>query len=198
MKKIMMLMICLCLAGCGLQDKDKKNNGNSYCDDGVSNACKIEESADMSAYENFKAKDNQFVRSDMKTVLSMIEKKESGVVYFGFPACPWCVEALPIMNDAAKDKKLNIMYVQTRDENKELMYTAEQKKSIMAYTDAYLEKDEDGEKQFYVPFLIVVKDGKVVAGHIGTVDGYDTHERKMNDAEKAELKDIYLQMFEKL
>ena len=47
----------------------------------------------------------------------------------------------------------------------------------------------------YVPFVVVVKDGKAVSGHIGTVDGHDAHERKMTEKEMQELKKIYADMF---
>ena len=61
-----------------------------------------------------------------------------------------------------------------------------------------MNKDNEGEYQIYVPFVIVIKDGKVVSGHIGTVEGHDAHERKMNDQEKQDLQDIYTEMFEQL
>ena len=199
MKKILLLLVCFLLVGCGTtQDENDKKSGNSYCGEEESGACKIDASADMSAYENFTDKENQFKESSMEEVLSMLENKENGVVYFGFPLCPWCVEALPIMNEVAKEKNIAISYVQTRDDDRKQLYSDEQKQRMMEYADAYLEKDDEGNKQFYVPFVIVIKDGKVVAGHIGTVSGYDTHERKMNDSEKAELKNIYTEMFFKL
>ena len=46
-----------------------------------------------------------------------------------------------------------------------------------------------------MPFVVVVKDGKAVSGHIGTVDGHDAHERKMTEKETQELKKIYENMF---
>ena len=39
---------------------------------------------------------------------------------------------------------------------------------------------------------------KWYAGHVGTVDGHDAHERKMNEQEKKDLQSIYEDMFQKL
>ena len=53
--------------------------------------------------------------------------------------------------------------------------------------------------KIYVPFVLVIKDGKVVAGHVGTVDGHDAHERKIElSKEKKDLQSIYEDMFQKL
>lgn len=192
MKKLILLLMALCLVGCTTtKEEDKKNTA---CGDEGSTSCSLEESADMSDYENFINKDNQFIKSDMPSVLSILEKKQNAVVYFGFPKCPWCVEALPILNDVAKQQGIEILYVQTRDNDKKSLISDEEKKTIMEYTDKFLDKNEEGNKQFYVPFVITIEDGKVTAGHVGTVDGYDTSERKMNEQEKQELTNIYTEM----
>lgn len=99
------------------------------------------------------------------------------------------------MNEVAKADKQHILYIQTRDDKKELLYTQDQKKEMISYTKQFMEKDDEGEYQLYVPFVVVVKDGKAVSGHIGTVDGHDAHERSMTDKEKQELKKLYEDMF---
>ncbi|MCR0328029.1 transporter accessory protein [[Clostridium] innocuum] len=200
MKKIVLLLMVSLLCACSANTKTeqtKTNTKDSYCSDesDKSSACDIDESADMSGYQDFKDTKNQFVESDMKEALSVFQKKESAILYFGYPGCPWCVEALPIMNEVAKADKQHILYIQTRDDKKELLYTQDQKKEMISYTKQFMEKDDEGEYQLYVPFVVVVKDGKAVSGHIGTVDGHDAHERSMTDKEKQELKKLYEDMF---
>ena len=46
------------------------------------------------------------------------------------------------------------------------------------------------------PFVVVVKKGKAIKANIGTVEGHDAHERKMNEKEKRQLRKIYDAMFE--
>lgn len=198
-KLIPFLLLCVLLSGCTrtTNTKDKASNKDSnvsYCgEDNESASCGIG-SMDMSAYEGFTDKNNVFVKSDMKEAIAMFEEKKSGILYFGFPACPWCVEALPIMDEVAKTNKKTIHYVETRDEKKKLLYTQEQKKTLIPYAKEFLEK-KDGEYQLYVPLVLVVKDGKAIYGHTGTVDDHDAHKRKMTTKEKAELKKIYEEMF---
>lgn len=197
MKKIILLMVMLCLVGCGSNDKKESKKTTGACNDETSSACEIKESADMSAYENFTDKNNQFVKSSMSDVLSLLEKKESAIVYFGYPDCPWCVEALPVLNEVAKKENKQVLYVQIKDAEGNYSYSDEEKQKMMTYSDAFLEQDEEGNKKFYVPFVATIKDGSVVAGHVGTVDGYDIQERKMKDDEKQQLVDIYTEMFKK-
>lgn len=199
MKKIIPFIALLLLFGCSAKPEEKPASSSKYCgDEPTEGACGINESADMSGYENFNMKENQFKDMNMETALNLFKEKKSGILYFGFPKCPWCVEAIPIMNEVAKADNLYIQYIRTRDDNKKLLYTEEQKKEFIPYVKDYLEKDDDGNYAIFVPFVVVVKDGKAMSGHIGTVDSHDAKERKMNDKEKAEVKKIYEEMFSKL
>lgn len=200
MKKIFLVFVLLCVTGCQSAKKNTSSGNPSACGDTSTKGCAVdvEEEADMHAYGQDASEDHQFVQSDMQSILDMIQQKKSGIVYFGFPMCPWCQEALPIINEVAKDMKQHIYYVQTRDDQKKQLYTDKQKTQMMKLANAYLDTDEDGHKQFFVPFVVVFKAGHVVAGHVGTVPGYDTSKRKMNADEKQQLKSIYKAMFTKV
>lgn len=199
MKKTVLCILLVLLCGCSTSTTDKQKteeDGTSYCDD--SKGCGFGEKADMSGYKDFDTKNSMFEESDMEHLLTAIKEKKTGIFYLGFPKCPWCEEAIPVLNDIAKENNQNIAYVQTRDDASELIYTPDQKKALISYASAYMNQDDKGEYQIYVPFVLVIKEGKVVAGHVGTVDGHDAHERKMNDQEKKELQTIYEDMFKKL
>ncbi|MFR9256884.1 MAG: hypothetical protein ACLVJ6_16070 [Merdibacter sp.] len=47
----------------------------------------------------------------------------------------------------------------------------------------------------YVPYVFVIRDGKVISAHEGTVESHDAHERQMTDSEKIELTNTYQDMF---
>ena len=49
----------------------------------------------------------------MQEALSVFQK-ESAILYFGYPSCPWCVEALPVMNEVMKADKQHILYIRTK------------------------------------------------------------------------------------
>lgn len=198
MKKAVLCIVLIILCGCSstTNTKQPEDNNAAYCDD--TKGCGFGEKADMSGYENFDTQNSMFEESDMAHLLNAIKEKKSGIFYLGFPKCPWCIEAIPVLNNIAKQHNQMIAYVRTRDDASELIYTPDQKKALISYASAYMNKDDEGEYQIYVPFVLVVKDGKVVAGHVGTVDGHDAHERKMKEEEKKALQNIYEDMFQKL
>lgn len=197
MKRLLFVVMIIALVGCSAPDKKETKKENNYCGDEESTSCKIDGGADMNGYENFTDKNNAFVASDMASVLSLIERKESANVYFGYPDCPWCVEAIPVLNKVAKELDTTILYVQTRDKDKNLMFSEEEKLRMVEYSDKFLDVDDEGNKQLYVPFVVVIKEGNVVDGHIGTVDGYDVQERNMNDEEVKQLTNVYKTMLKK-
>ena len=61
-----------------------------------------------------------------------------------------------------------------------------------------MNQDEEGKYQLYVPFVVFVKNGKIMNAHIGTVDGHDAHERTMTEDEQKELTKIYDEMFQSI
>lgn len=200
MKKIWIGILLIALCGCSVAEpKDTKKTNEkdqtSYCDDATS-TCGFGTEADMSAYEGFDHANSMFEESDMTHLINTIKRKETGIFYLGYPSCPWCVEALPVLNEVAKASNQHIAYVRTRDEKKELMYTEEQKKTLIDAASTYMQKDDEGNYQVYVPFFVVVKDGVVVDGHVGTVDGHDAHERVMTEEEKSQLKEIFEKMLQ--
>ncbi|MBQ1467319.1 MAG: hypothetical protein IIZ27_02465, partial [Solobacterium sp.] len=67
--------------------------------------------ADMQGYGLLEDKDHVY---RLTSVGEMIERAEHGdtfAVYFGYDTCPWCNEAVPILNDAAKAAGLTVGYV---------------------------------------------------------------------------------------
>ena len=57
-----------------------------------------------------------------------------------------------------------------------------------------MSSNDEGILTLYVPLVLVVKDGKVIDGHEGTLDSHDATERKMTDDEKKELTQIYIKL----
>jgi hypothetical protein len=83
----------------------------------------------------------------------------------------------------------------TRDEDKNRLYSDEQKEEIIPYIGDYMSENEDGDLTLYVPLVLVVKDGAVIDGHEGTFDDHDAHERVMTQEEIDELYQIYSNLF---
>lgn len=198
MKKFICLLV-LCMLVCGCVNKTPQLNEDEqvgYCDGEVEMGCGLDAGLDMSAYEGFTDKENAFVKSDMDEAIDIFKSKRSAILYFGFAKCPWCIEALPVMNEAAKAVGRSIYYVETRDLERNLLYTEEQKQEIVSYLYDYLDTNDEGEKHLFVPFVVVVEEGVIKSAHLGTIESHKAKERKMSEDERNQLRSIYDDMFQ--
>lgn len=183
MKKIGLLLICiLVLVGC---QNTSESEEKLVCDID----CSI---ADMSDYEGFNNPDGVFLDTSFETMIDKLENKDTFVLYLGFAECPWCLEALPVLNEEALTANISIYYVNVREEDEDLR-TEENKYyvALQGYVEEYLDEDDD---KIYVPAVIIVNNGEVVAYHVGTTDEHDAKEREMYDEEIEELHEIYQSM----
>lgn len=103
--------------------------------------------------------DNVFTYRSLKEVNKMLEKG-TGVVYLGFPECPWCQEYVKYIEEIAKKVGIDKVYysnvLEDRSNN-----TEEYQTTIKLLKD-YLPNDEEGNPRVYVPLVVVIKNGKVV------------------------------------
>lgn len=160
---------------------------------------------------------NPIKYSSYDEVLDVIENK-TGIIYLGFPECPWCRTAIPVLFDVAKDNDINTIYylniLNDRDsytiEDGELKYALDDSGNEIKGTKEYFKlldaldeylsdyvitfdgKDyEVGEKRIYAPTMIFVKDGEVLGIHVSTVESQESGNDKLTDEEYDELYSIY-------
>lgn len=142
-------------------------------------------------------------------------KEGTGVIYFGFPQCPWCRSLVPYLEEIGKEYGIEkIYYLNIRDIRD--TYKVEDKKVVVdkkgtdSYYDLldllgeYLTKfkitDEKGKeydtgvKRLYAPTTVVVKKGKIVGFNEGTVDSQEKFVA-LNETEIKELKEKLSTMF---
>ena len=125
----------------------------------------------------------------------------SGIIYFGFAACPWCRNAVPVLLNAMDSTSLDtIYYVNVRpddDPQKDIRDTftlntknkaRKTKDAVDAYykvltalaneLDPYIlvsddgKKVDTGEKRLGAPTVIAVLNGELIGFHQGTVEGH--------------------------
>ena len=136
-------------------------------------------------------------------------KSETGVIYFGFPECPWARNLVPVMLSAAKEVEIDTIYylnikddrdvlmlnenddiITEKEGNKKYFELVEKLDSIL---DDYILTDNDGKsvsagkKRIYTPLLIFVKNGKIIAHHTDTVDSQTDPYVALNDRQSEEL-----------
>lgn len=65
-------------------------------------------------------KDNPFIYATVEEIVSLMEKGESFLVYFGANWCPWCRSCLNTFIETAKENKISqVYYVDVRPDNDE-------------------------------------------------------------------------------
>ena len=163
------------------------------------------------------SENNPIEYADYDKLLEVIENG-TGIIYLGFPGCPWCRNALPVLFDVAKENKVKTIYYMNiqneRDsyvvENKKLVYAKDEdgneKKGtkgyfklldaledyLTDYTVVFEEKEyEVGEKRIYAPTVIFVRDGKVLGLHVATVDSQKNPKEPLTKKQYNELYSIY-------
>lgn len=102
---------------------------------------------------------NVFVYRSLDEINKILENG-TGVVYLGFPECPWCRGYIPYLNEVAINEHLDkIYYFNILNDRKN--NTSSYKKTVQLLND-YLKYDNEGNKRIYVPAVIAVNNGKIV------------------------------------
>ena len=104
-------------------------------------------------------KDNVFVYRNAEEIINILEHG-TGVVYLGFPECPWCQAYVPYVEEVAKKVGIDkVYYFNIKEDRKN---NTEEYQKIVKILDVYLPNDDEGNKRIYVPAIIIVQNGKIV------------------------------------
>lgn len=108
----------------------------------------------------------------------------SGVLYFGFPTCPWCRNLLPELFTAMEKSGISTLYYfnpkELRDEKELVNWEIIVKKpttpeyqrlldKLDAILPAYDGLNDPNIKRLYVPTVVVIKEGKILNHHLDTL-----------------------------
>lgn len=119
----------------------------------------------------------------------------TGVIYFGFPSCPWCRNMIPVLLDVAKENNYDTIYYFNPSDirsNDNSDYNR-----LIEILDDYLLEDA-GNKKLYVPDVYFVKAGKIVGHHLSTVESQTDPKVSLNEEQVNELSGIYQDLFDKI
>ncbi len=150
---------------------------------------------------------NPFIYASYDDVMDILSNG-TGVIYFGFPECPWCRNMVPVLADAAKEMGIDKVYyfnaldmrdIKSLDKDGSIKTekegTKEYYKLIKVLGDfigSYEGLNDESIKRLYFPTVVFVKDGKILTSHIGTLDSQTDPYKVLNDKQKNELKEIYM------
>lgn len=136
-------------------------------------------------------KDNVYEKISAKNAVYLIENG-TGIIYIGYPKCPWCQKLVPILNEIAKEDEVkNIYYIDNfynmrPDKNENPKNVKEYNKLVDLLGDKIVEmKSEEAEFNIIrVPLVLFIKNGKIVDYHSGTYEGHILKEKTNKNGEK--------------
>ena len=202
-------------------NKTKKDNKESNSNVNPTDALKFKEEYEgLNGTESKSGKkirtleipeDNPFIYKNENDIVELMDKKESFIVYFGFPSCPWCRSIVPTLINVANDLDIKeIYYVNVYDIRNVLEVkdgkVEETKKGSDGYyklldkldnvlSDYSLTDDEGKEvdtkqKRIYAPNVVVIIDGKAKKLETGISKKQDDAYMELSDEIKEDLNKI--------
>lgn len=136
---------------------------------------------------------NVFVYRNADEIIKILEGG-TGLVYLGFPECPWCQAYVPMLNEAAKEEGVEkIYYFNIREDRQE---NSKNYQKIVKLVKNYLMKDDEGNERIFVPDVYAVKDGKILSHNNETsvIDSDITPSAYWTTSKKAEIKSTFKNM----
>ena len=119
----------------------------------------IDEEKIKFAEEYKTTKDNVFTYRTIEEI-NKILKNGTGLVFLGFPECPWCRGYVPIINEVAKKEGLEkIYYFNIYEDRKN---NTEEYQEMVKLLKGFLRYDDEVNERIYAPSLIAVKNGKIL------------------------------------
>lgn len=132
--------------------------------------------------------DNLFVYRSGEEIINILEKG-TGIVFLGFPECPWCQAYAPILNKVATEEEIDKIYyfniMNDRKNNTEVY------QKIVKLLTGKLDFDEEGNERIFVPNVSFILNGDIIGNDNETslISGEITPEDYWTDNKKIELKE---------
>lgn len=141
------------------------------------------------------SENNPFVYRNIDQIINILEKG-TGVVYLGFPECPWCQAYVPYVEEVAKKVGIDkVYYFNILEDRKN---NSEKYQKIVKILNEYIPNDEEGNKRVFVPALIIVKEGKILLFNDETsldTKGYEKPEDYWKNEGSEDLKLLFEKAF---
>lgn len=184
---IILTSVLLLLTGCAAPEKNEKNAGSQIIQE--NNSCNIGEAGCNKRGTVSNVIDREMAIINLDTSVTMLDSTVA--LFFSFDDCPWCYDAIQVLNGIYKNYKIPTYYVDLSRE--------ERVKENPSYQVLYEKiKDEVGEIM-YVPFFVVIKDGEILGSNTGTVEDHGKIEGElpiMTEEQASKLHDIYVSLYE--
>lgn len=151
-------------------------------------------------------KDNKIYYASYEEVMDVLDHG-TGIIYFGFPECPWCRNAVPALLEATEETSIDKIYYfnalsirdkKSLDENGNIVTEQKGTKEYYQLVEAlssvlgpYQGLNDETILRLYFPTVVFVKDGKIIGSHEGTITSQENPYVGLTETQKEELKKIY-------
>lgn len=132
--------------------------------------------------------DNVFVYASAEEIIKVMENG-TGVVYLGFPECPWCQAYVVYLNEVAKEVGIEKIYYYNILEDRQNNTKDYQK--MVSILEKKLEYDAEGNRRIYVPNVSFHVKGELIGNNLETAydtKGFEKPEDYWTDEEVKDLK----------
>lgn len=181
-KKVIILLLSLLLIGCA----SNKENTEIEEDNFQNKVCSAENENCAERGLTSDVKDPEMETITFEESVNYLD--ETVALFFSFEDCPWCYDAIQVLNQVYKNYDIPTYYVDVKRE--------ERTEGNEAYDKVVEKINVDGK--MYVPYFVVLKDGNVVGCNIGTTDDHQKEENVLpviNEMQIAKLKMIYNNLY---
>ncbi len=140
----------------------------------------------------------------------------TGILYFGFPDCPWCRSMLPVLLQTLDNMSIDKLYYLNISNIRDTLSLGEKNKvevaeegtpgyyKIIKLMDRVLEPyyltNEEGkkidtkEKRLMAPTVVGIKNGQITSIHVGTVESQESGYDDLSTEQQEELANIFMEL----
>ncbi len=105
------------------------------------------------------SKDNVFEEKSSEEIIKIL-KNGTGIIFLGFPECPWCQHYAKILDDLSHEEGIKVIYYYNIKKDREK--NNETYKEIVSLLNDNLDYDKEGNKRIYVPDVSFVYNGDII------------------------------------
>ena len=200
-KKIAILLLSLAIILTGCSKKEDVSDSLKFKQEYESlNGQKDDEGL---SYSTVEISSNCKVKYMTKDKITEVLTNGTHVVYFGWPTCPYCRLAVPILLETIEEYSGISMYyydikalrdAYSSDPNSEDGKLYSEIVKIISFSECDLstiDTFEDGSLKLSASIMYFIKDGEIIGYHRGTVESHLNAYEPLEETQKEELKEIY-------
>jgi len=195
MKKLIALLLSLAMASLPVCQSFAANATDDWFAGHENDAARFAEIYPVS-------KENPFIFASFEEAVNLLER-DTGVLVFGFPQCPRCHNAFPVLEKAFKQMSMDwykgsrgrIFYYDIYDDREA---NNERYQTLVNYTREFLRADDSGNPRIYSPDVFFIFSGKILGNHMDTVPSLTNPRDPLNDEQEAELLKIYRDLIQEM